>query len=60
MKTERVKAFKRLKDKIETTELKKEFADKKEILIKLAAVCTGMDETLTIEGEDESKETTEK
>ena len=42
MKQERVEAYENLKQKIETAVLKKEFANKKEILLKMAAVCTGM------------------
>lgn len=42
MNPKRVKAYNRLKDEIENAILKKEFANKKEILLQLAAVCTGM------------------
>ena len=42
MKQARVEAYERLKHNIETATLKKEFAGKKEILLKIAAVCTGM------------------
>lgn len=42
MNPKRVEAYNRLKTEIENATLKKEFAGKKAILLKLAAVCTGM------------------
>ena len=42
MKPERLEAYNRLREKIERVELKKGFKDKKEILLKMAAVSTGL------------------
>jgi hypothetical protein len=59
MITARLEAFERLKHNIETATLKKEFADKKPVLLKLAAVCTGCSDVTEKKPKTETTETAE-